>query len=147
MYLIKLGLITTRTLFGIFKCPTYLKPGIYEECCFLTPTEVTTTKGSSYATTYYCRNSETEIWTMVPPFPSNSRYKKTTKKYVTPKLYIYDLSNLKAFSPQVIEIIDGAERQKKMFRHIVTKTNNVAIGPLEYFGHSVVYKMANGKKR
>jgi hypothetical protein len=39
------------------------------------------------------------------------------------------------------------EREEAMFEYIITRTKQVAIGPLEYCGNAKVIKTSHGKKR
>lgn len=45
-----------------------------------------------------------------------------------------------------VEHINGLERMSMTFRHIVTKTNDVSIGPLEYCGSGIAVRQRSGRR-
>ncbi|KAL0958623.1 hypothetical protein HGRIS_013960 [Hohenbuehelia grisea] len=106
---------------GLLGSCTYLKPDYYKP--LFVPTK---TRSLSHRPTFLYRGDK-QIWSLVPAFPAGS-------------LFSRDMPIPVECGTEIV----GDEREALTFTHIVTKTQQVAIGPLEYWGNRILLNKGNG---
>ncbi|KAF8886455.1 hypothetical protein CPB84DRAFT_1850134 [Gymnopilus junonius] len=104
---------------------THLPPGYYES---LYPSQQ---RANYVQRPTYAYNAKKQIWSVVQCFPSNS----------------CSTARLEGKSDQVYEEFTGPERRRRLFSTIVTESQGVAIGPLEYCGNGRILQLPSGRKQ
>ena len=123
--------------------PTFLRQGHYST---LYPTS-DSKKSWTHRATYTYQAGQKIVWSITPKFPSNSCF--LDEPYVYISQFYCLLSEASFFicsSNKSISLIEGLERDGKLFKNIVKSTNKVAIGPLEYCGNAHVIQGPHGRE-
>ncbi|KAK6977822.1 hypothetical protein R3P38DRAFT_2666075 [Favolaschia claudopus] len=119
---------------GLFNQPTFLCPGHY------TPLFLSDSDFSSHSLPHrkvHTYRNDKQLWS-ITPFPANSRG--------VDALECSCCADIDSFSRDSAEPtpIEGEDRKRMLFSHIVKNTKKVAIGPLEYCGNA--HRVTIGKK-
>lgn len=104
-------------------------------------------KAGAYATIFAC-NAKKQIWSLTAPFPPNSRPSiEHDHMYCFSSFHVCCILLMFRISISgMIVTFDDKEKKKRLFQTIVSQTNSVAIGPLEYCGNGASILLPSGKK-
>jgi len=89
------------------------------------------------------------MWSITPAFPEKLQpfHESPQIQYIALFLVLLTCTNFKNSTSNVpVDEVSQHKRTTMLFEHIVTKTNKVAIGPLEYCGNGGVIRSTHKKK-